>query len=163
MVTHDDLVWPGDVELEALSLQDTPWAWYEATKVTFDGAKLRGTVRPVLSDGQLHPPRGPLHVVTAVQPDSEPDSADNGLRMQILDRELAAAGIPVIAAVGTGFDGEHAEQSRAVFGLDDGAACHLGRRFGQVAVFGWSGPHWSLLACVGERRTHRLWRWEGVG
>jgi hypothetical protein len=46
-----------------------------------------------------------------------------------------------------------------VFGVDDTAARQLGQRFGQVAVFAWHGPRWSVLACVGDRRTDSGWRW----
>ena len=51
------------------------------------------------------------------------------------------------------------ERSLAVFGVTVEEALALGRRFGQVAIFDWEGPGWSLLACVGDRRTDRGWRW----
>lgn len=100
---------------------------------------------------------GPLHVITAVQPESEPESDETIARLGVLDRELHAAGITSIRAVGSSFDGNHREESRAIFGLDDALARRLGRQFGQVAVFAWSGPRWSLLACAADRQTHRRW------
>lgn len=111
------------------------------------------TVCPVEADGEDDPPLGGLHVVTAVQPNSLPTSDENLARIAVLDNELEAAGIRAIRAVGISFDGSHREESRAVFGLDDAEARCLGRRFGQVAVFAWTGPRWSLLAWVGDRRT----------
>lgn len=54
--------------------------------------------------------------------------------MAVLDRELYAADIVAIPALGSSFDGTHCEESRAVFGLDDSSACQLGQRFGQVAA-----------------------------
>jgi hypothetical protein len=80
--------------------------------------------------------------------------------MNVLDRELHAAGITSIPAIGSSFDGNHSEESRAVFGLNDASARGLGRRFGQVAVFAWNGPRWSLLACASDRQTHRSWTWQ---
>lgn len=117
-------------------------------------------VCPVESGGEDNPPLGPLHVITAVHPQSEPDSDENLARTDVLDHELRACGIASIRAVGNSFDHMHREESRAVVGLDDIRARSLGRRFGQVAIFSWAGPRWSLLASVGDRETHRCWRWE---
>jgi hypothetical protein len=80
--------------------------------------------------------------------------------MAVLDRELQAARLTSIHAIGVSFDGNHREDSRAVFGLDDAYARELGLRFGQVAIFAWRGPRWSLLACATDRQVHRAWRWE---
>ncbi|WP_171054912.1 DUF3293 domain-containing protein [Mycobacterium sp. DBP42] len=91
--------------------------------------------------------------------DRTPDSADNAARMIVLDQELAAARTRSLPVVGASPYGQHAEESWAVFGLSDDQARQLGLRFGQVAVFGWSGPRWSLLACATDRQTHRGWRW----
>ncbi len=138
----------------------TPWEWYLATNVRIETPELSGVVHPAESEGDTDPPMGPLHVVTAVQPESEPGSEDNIARMGVLDRELKAAGLRVTHAVGVSFDGQHSEESRAVFGLDDAGAREIGCRFGQVAFFSWRGPRWSLLASVGDREVHRGWRWE---
>ena len=138
----------------------TPWEWYLATKVYIYTSELSGIVCPVESDGEDDPPLGQLHVITAVQPQSEPDSDESMARIGVLDRELKAAGICSIRAVGASFDGKHREESRAVLGLDDAQARRIGRRFGQVAVFSWTGPRWSLLATARDRETHRSWRWD---
>lgn len=105
------------------------------------------------------PPLGPLHVVNAVQPNSDASRIDNAGRMDVLDHELAARGLVTLHVVGASFDGTHREESRAVFGLADDDARALGERFGQVAVFSWRGPWWSLLACTASRCTHRRWQW----
>lgn len=105
-------------------------------------------------------PFGPLHVVSATQPGSDPDSYENVERLAVLDRELQDLGIESVPALGRSFDGKHQEQSRAVFGLDDIAARALGARFGQVAIFSWKGPWWSLLACTDARTERQAWRWE---
>lgn len=112
----------------------------------------RATARPL-------PPFGPLHVVTAIQPDPEPDNVSRA-RMLVLDRHLHAAGIRSMPAVGSSITGDHSEDSRAVFGLTDQQARDLGAAFGQVAVFAWNGPRWCLLACAGDRQSHRGWQWE---
>lgn len=160
MVSYDDFDWVRPAELEKMAHSGTPWGWYLQTNMHFHTAKLSGVVHPVESGGESVPPTGPLHVITAVQPDSEPDSEDNIARMEVLDDELSAAGLRVTHAVGVSFDGEYREESRAVFGLDDVRAREIGCRFGQVAIFSWRGPRWSLLASAGDREAHRGWRWD---
>ena len=157
---YDDFVWTSRHDLAQLADERTPWEFYLNTMVRFAPAEGGGVVRPLdETDGELHPPFGPLHVVTAIQPDPEPDSVSRA-RMLVLDRYLHAAGIRSMPAVGSSFTGDHSEDSRAVFGLTDERACDLGAVFGQVAVFAWNGPAWSLLACAGDRYSRRGWRWE---
>nr|WP_024440934.1 DUF3293 domain-containing protein [Mycobacterium sp. UM_WGJ] len=95
-----------------------------------------------------------------MQPNTDPISAESVARMTALDREQQAAGVASIRAIGGSFDGIHRQESRAVFGLDDDQARAVGLRFGQVAIFAWQGPRWSLLACATDRQEHRGWRWE---
>jgi hypothetical protein len=155
--TYDDFEWTSEDRLRELTVSDTPWRYYRDTEVRIETRECTGTVRPLVGAvGGDEPPLGPLHVITAFQPD--PDV--HGLaRMVILDNELRAAGLTIATAVGSSFDGEHCEPSRAVFGLDDAAARRWGRRFGQVAVFAWSGPNWTLLACATDCREDRPWTW----
>ena len=161
---HADFIWTPAAQLESKSHDDELWQYYLDTAVHFDHSDLRGAVVPESQAVGEQPPFGPLHVVTAVQPDADPDSIESHTRIVILDDELRVAGTRFVRAVGTALDGTHAEESRAVFGLTDEEARRLGRRFGQVAVFAWHGPRWSLLACVGDRHCHRGWRWEpGAG
>lgn len=159
---HGDFAWATSSALAQCAQLDFPWQHYLQTAVEFDADGQTGTVWPLDSAeiGCTHPPLGPLHVITAIQPDSDPTSAENAARMNVLDHELQAAGITAIRAVGVSFDRNHREDSRAVFGLDDDQALALGLRFGQVAVFAWRGPRWSLLACATDRQEHRGWRWE---
>ncbi|WP_369797567.1 DUF3293 domain-containing protein [Mycobacterium sp. UM_WGJ] len=117
---------------------------------------------PLYSDeiGCTRTPLGLLHAITAMQPNTDPISAESVARMTALDREQQAAGVASIRAIGGSFDGIHRQESRAVFGLDDDQARAVGLRFGQVAIFAWQGPRWSLLACATDRQEHRGWRWE---
>jgi len=158
---YEDFFWAASDDLASMADQDTPWRYYEQTAMQFVEPGCSGRVVPVsdLGGGNKHLPLGPLHVVTAIQPDGDPDSGDSAARLKVLDRELRAAGIRSIRAVGSSLDGGHAEESRAIFGQTDRQARELGRRFGQVAVFAWSGPKWSLLACAADRQTHRGWKW----
>ncbi|MFZ2239932.1 MAG: DUF3293 domain-containing protein [Gordonia amarae] len=102
---------------------------------------------------------GPLHVISVVQPDTDPECPTTTARMAILDRKLAVRGLSSARVVGASFDGTHSEESRAVAGLSDNEARAIGRRFGQVAVFAWCGNHLSVLACASDRRTDTPWRW----
>lgn len=157
---YADFAWTPPHVLAQLAQGSTPWEFYLNTMVRFEMAEGGGAVRPAAEGrGQADPPFGPLHVVTAIQPDPEPDAMCHA-RMGVLDRYLQAAGIRSMPAVGSSLTGDHSEDSRAVFGLTDNQARDLGTRFGQVAVFAWHGPRWSLLACAGERQSHQGWRWE---
>lgn len=156
MLTYDDFSWTSPECLAECANRDSPWHYYLETEVQFDV----GVVRPA-EDGNGHePPFGPLHVVTAVQPDADPDSAESAARMGILDQELKARAIRAIPVVGSNFDGTQREDIRAIFGLTDDEARGLGARFGQVAVFAWQGEHWSVLACATARSTHARWHWD---
>lgn len=157
---YEDFDWPTTELLRELAAREKPWQYYLETVVRIETPDVTGTVRPTLgATGANLPPFESLHVITAVQPDSDPESADNAARMILLENELRAGQLPFAKAVGSSFDGKHSEQSRAVFGLDDAAARQLGVRFGQVAVFGWRGPLWSLMGCASTRRTDRSYRW----
>lgn len=160
MSDYENFTWPTAEYLAVLASRDIPWNYYLQTKVRFEAPDQAGTAWPTKGVGGDVPPLGPLHVVTAVQPGSEPGSDDNAARMAVLDQELRDAGLRFIRVVGSSLDDAHSEDSRAVFGLDDAQARALGLRFGQVAVFAWSGPRWSLLACAADRRVDRGWRWE---
>ena len=163
--TYEDFSWTAADDLARMAGDDTLWRHYEQTAVQFEAPGSSGRLVPIadLDGGGEHPPLGSLHVVTAVQPDSDPASVESLARIALLDRELVAAGIRSIRAIGASLDGEHAEESRAVFGFTDEQARKLGLRFGQVAVFGWCGPRWSLLACATDQQTHRGWKWIAAG
>lgn len=159
---YGDFQWTPSATLAHLAQGELPWRHYLQTAVEFTGGSQVGTVWPIDADvgGGDQPPLGSAHVITAIQPNTEPTSADNVARMAVLDRELQTEDITAIRAIGVSFDGHHREDSRAIFGLDDERARELGLRFGQVAIFAWRGPRWSLLACATDRQAHRGWRWE---
>ncbi|WP_071289517.1 DUF3293 domain-containing protein [Mycolicibacterium llatzerense] len=159
MAAYEDFDWTPREALSARAQCETTWHHYLATKVHFDAADCVGTVCPVDDGAEVDPPLGPLHVINAIQPDTDPCSADNLARMAVLDHELKVAELKAIPAVGASLDDSYREQSRAIFGLTDEEARALGLRFGQVAVFAWAGPTWSLLACASERQHHRAWTW----
>ncbi|MGW8815550.1 DUF3293 domain-containing protein [Gordonia terrae] len=162
MPSHYDFSWPSLTKLAEYAGDDQLWNNYLNTKVLVDTATAVGTVWP--SDGSNdQTPLEPFHVITAIQPNSDPTSADNAARLELLDSELHAAGIRSTPAVGSSFDDEYREVSRAVFGLTDDGARTLGVRFGQVAVFSLQGQKFSLIACANGRRTDRGWRWEPGG
>ncbi len=61
------------------------------------------------------------------------------------------------AAEGSDPGGEHTESSLAVSGLSGSRGAGVGARFGQVAVFSWRGPQWSVLPYTAGRRSDRGW------
>lgn len=158
-ISYEDFTWVARLELEERAERDEPWCFYLDTEVFLKSANRSGIVRPAVSGGSCRPPFGGLHVVSATQPGEDPDSERSQQRLTILDQELKAADLRWIHAVGSSMHGKHSEESRAVFGLDDDRARALGRRFGQIAVFAWRGPRWSLLACAAAREDHRSWTW----
>ncbi|MFI8775331.1 DUF3293 domain-containing protein [Gordonia sp. NPDC062954] len=155
---HSDFVWPNRGELVRHAEDDDLWKQYLRTKVHIDSPAGGGTVWPAES-GEVLPPLGPLHVITAVQPDSVPTSDENAARLSVLDHELDTESVHFMHAVGLSLDDDYHETSRAVFGLTDARARDIGGRFGQVAIFAWHGRRWSLFACATDRQTHRGWRW----
>lgn len=161
MAAYDDFEWTLQEALAQHAHCDTTWNHYLATKVHVEAGDRAGTVWPADDGGEVDPPLGALHVINAIQPDTDPGSADNLARMAVLDHELKTLGLSAIPAIGASLDGSYQEQSRVVFGLTDTEARALGLRFGQVAVFAWAGPRWSLLACATERQQHRAWIWAG--
>lgn len=159
MQTYADFEWTSAADLAELAHdggRDEPWRFYRATAMHF----AEGKVLPSPDGDGDKPPFGPLHVISAVQPDADPEDTDSANRLGILDRELAERGNSAVPAVGTAFDGSHAENSRAVFGLTDDMARAIGLRFGQVAIFSWQGSWWSVLACATDRVDQHRWRWE---
>lgn len=156
MPTYDDFEWTPPAELASLADDKFPWGYYLESAVHFDA----GVVRPADDGDGKDPPFGRLHVVNAVQPHSDPASPESASRIRILDRELSERGLASFRVVGSSFDGDHCEDSRAISGLSDGEARALGMRFGQVAIFAWRGPWWSVLACATVRTKSNRWHWE---
>jgi len=157
---YEHFSWTSRTRLEDLARDETPWNDYLATTVYLENARLKGCVQPTTDGGGDHPPMGPLHIITAIQPEADPQSDESSARLQILQRYLATARKASIRAVGSSLDGTYREESCAVFGLDDNRARKIGRKFGQVAIFAWRGPRWSLIACAAEKQTHMAWKWQ---
>ncbi|MFD7686327.1 DUF3293 domain-containing protein [Streptomyces sp. NPDC059781] len=89
-----------------------------------------------------------VHVITAWNPRGRTASADANARDQrLLLDEVRRRGLTSWPAVGGDVCGTHREESVAVVGLSDAAACALGRRFGQDAIFAWTPGAWRVLAC----------------
>lgn len=159
MREYEDFSWTTPWQLRKRAQDKTLWDLYRQTEVCFDTLELVGRVRPIDEDGSDLPPVGPVHIISATQPDSDPKSDDNLLRLALLDHELAINGVQTMPAVGSSFSGDYQEPSRAIFGVDDVFARALGVRFGQVAIFSWRGTKWSLLACAADQQDDRPWQW----
>lgn len=90
----------------------------------------------------------PWHVITAANPDSV--VSPNGVNDHANDRlaaDLLGRGLQPVAVVGESPDGRWREPSLAVKGLDRSAACELGHRFGQVAIFELSSDDLLVVRC----------------
>lgn len=150
------LWWPDERVLRDRAGDDGLWGAYCAAAVRFDLPSGKVHLTPQLSLGSGVPPVGALHVVTACDPASSGRRDEDGVRMEALRGELA--GLRCFPAEGGDVDALHEpEPSIAVAGLTDDQARELGCRFGQVAVFAWSGPRWSVLACATDRRSDYGW------
>ena len=94
-------------------------------------------------------------MITACDPASGGDRRDDERKLALLRRVLR--GHVCFQAEGSVPGGKHTESSLAVSGLSEREAQKLGARFGQVAVFSWRGPQWSVLACTAGRRSDLGW------
>lgn len=94
------------MKLVSEAQRETAWSYYEQTTMYFDLADRSGQPVPILAGaGEDDPPLGALHVVTAIQPNTDPSAIDNVNRMKVLDHELGLAGLQFLRAVGTSADG----------------------------------------------------------
>ena len=157
---HEDFKWAAPTRLAELAEDEELWGHYLRTAVYLESSRLQGSVRPAGQQGGVHPPLGPLHVITAIQPGADPRSDESAVRLQVLRRYLASAKKVSIRAVGSNVEGTYSEEGCAVFGLTDNRARKIGRKFGQVAIFAWRGPNWSLIACAADQQTNMTWQWE---
>jgi hypothetical protein len=81
-------------------------------------------------------PADPLFVLTAWNPGgADRDAADNEAAERELEAELSGEGHTWWPADGRSPDDSWAEPGVAIAGLDRDAACALGERFGQLAVY----------------------------
>ena len=77
-----------------------------------------------------------IHVLTAWNPgSSRPSLEENRSANRRLREDLVRRNVSFFNAIGRSWSGDHTEESFAVTGLGREAACELGRRFEQEAIF----------------------------
>ncbi len=121
---------------------DERWDAYAATVITDGAGRVWG--------GPAAVPLGalPWYVITAANPDSA--VRPNGLNVaanQRLAEVLVGRGLDPVPVLGASADGIWREESLAVNGLDRQAACEMGHRFGQTAIFELSPDELRVLRC----------------
>jgi Family of unknown function (DUF6308)/Protein of unknown function (DUF3293) len=98
----------------------------------------------------------PIHVITAWNPgEGRPSREENDDANFRLHDDIRSLGCIPLPALGSDPDSDHAEESWAVFGLEDDQAMDLGRRYGQVAVFRVSEARQTVLGCDMDWRISR--------
>ena len=119
---------------------------YLSTVVTVDG-------RPAI---EVQEEWGPYWVVTAWNPSSEPlTRVENAGRHAELVARLEADGLAWLPAVGSSPDGQWAEESVAIGGIDRETALALGRAFDQHAVFEVADELLRVHACFADWTDER--------
>jgi hypothetical protein len=97
-----------------------------------------------------------IHVITAWNPGSErPEMNENDVQNGKLRDELHALGFEVLEALGSDPNSEHAEKSWAVIGLTDELATHLGKKYGQLAIFRITRSQQSVVGCFSNWEVSR--------
>ena len=114
-------------------IADDLWDTYADALIT---CEISGrTVRLRSADGDPLP-ADPLFVLTAWNPGGvDRDRGANDEAERVLEEALAAAGTTFWPALGRSRDDSWSEPGVAVAGLDRDAACALGERYGQLAVY----------------------------
>src|SRR5581483_6091543 len=141
---------------------DDLWEEYARTVVELslpDGATLQITPAP---PGQVGPwPEqltAPVHFLTAWDPGDERPSAEmNRTRQRDLEEELQALAVQTWPSSGFDAQSGHREEGVAVAGLEEDAACALGRRYRQNAIFSWTPDGWHVVSCRDMTRTVMGW------
>ena len=122
------------------------WDTYAGALITCDGAGARVRLRGPEVDPL---PADPLFVLTAWNPGGvDRDRAANDEAERVLEAELTGAGHTWWAADGRSPDDSWSEPGVAVAGLDRGAACALGERYGQLAVYELTGAVVRVVRCA---------------
>jgi hypothetical protein len=116
-----------------VSTNDELWDTYAGALISceIDGRVVR------LRAPEVDPlPADPLFVLTAWNPGGvDRDVATNDDAERALEQELASAGTTSWPALGRSPDDSWSEPGVAVTGPDRAAACALGKRYGQLAVY----------------------------
>src|SRR5690348_14167237 len=125
---------------------DALWDTYAGAHNSCDTAggrcRLRGPEVDLL-------PADPLFVLTAWNPGGvDRDRAANDEAERELESELASADASFWPALGRSPDDSWSEPGVAVAGLDRYAACALGERYGQLAVYELTGDVVRVVRCV---------------
>jgi hypothetical protein len=129
-----------------MSSDDAVWDTYAGAYITYtvDGrrCRLRGPIVDSL-------PADPLFVLTAWNPGgTERDRAVNDADERVLEDELRGAGLTWWPADGRSPDDSWSEPGVAVAGLDRDAACVLGERYRQLAVYELTGDDVRVVRCA---------------
>jgi len=107
----------------------------------------QGRLIPI-ADSPLIDQAATIHVITAWNPgDERPTPAENDAANARLFDELADRGLSPMRAIGADPDSPHFEESWAVEGLTDDDAREIGAKYGQVAIFRFSGRAQAVLSC----------------
>ena len=94
-------------------------------------------------------PADPLFVLTAWNPGGvDRDRSANDEAERVLEAELADAGTTFWPALGRSPDDSWSEPGVAVAGFDRAAACALGERYGQLAVYELTADRVRVVRCV---------------
>ena len=131
---------------------DELWDTYAGAHISCEAnghiVRLRGPrVDPLPSD--------PLFVLTAWNPGGvDRDRETNDEAERVLEAELTGAGRAWWPADGRSPDDSWSEPGVAVAGLDRAAACALGERYGQLAVYELTGDLVRVVRCV-DRAVYR--------
>jgi hypothetical protein len=142
---------------------DDPWASYARTVVVIVRPDTTNIVVEGAAPGRTGawpwPTDEAVHVITAWDPgNARPSLEQNRANQAALETELAGLGPKWLRdAVGVDPLSGHREEGLAVCGLGIDAVRDLGTRYRQDAVFEWTPPAWTILACRGRRRVDFGW------
>ena len=101
-------------------------------------------------DAEPLPARAPIFVLTAYNPGGvDRGDAENEEAERSLEQELSAAAVTYWPALGRSRDGSWAEPGVALAKFDRAAACALGDRYGQLAVYELTDEQVHVVRCVG--------------
>jgi hypothetical protein len=129
-----------------MSSTDELWDAYAGALISCEADGVRCRLRGPEVDPL---PADPLFVLTAWNPGGvERDRAANDEAERVLERELAAADATTWRALGGSADGSWSEPGVAVANLDRDAACALGERYGQLAVYELTDAVVRVVRCV---------------
>jgi len=131
-----------------MTTDDERWDTYAGAVIdcTIDGrvCRLRGLEVDAL-------PADPLFVLTAWNPSGiERDQDANDGAEHVLESELTSGGLVWWPAYGRSPDDSWSEPGVAIAGLDRAAACALGERYGQLAVYELTSDAVRVVRCTDE-------------